>query len=311
MRARARTAGRHGRVHGSGARDRRTQRIDSERSILSGGVAPRVPCGPARDGCRGLPNGAIAQDRPLARILRRAISPCRTIAFRPFGRWGWRYLPFTSDRTQLRWQAELERDGSPVSPPSKASAFPRLTRRRPLTRPAARPRPTTAPSTFSRTSRASSSAKSGGSASSFGARRSPGSDSTCSRRDCVESRSATQMESRSCASSRRRPALAPGGAPAGFGGYDRVAGGRIRYVACVLEGSSFRVAAARSVLAGMRLLVPTRVTAGYFGTSTSAAAALAKHVQIGSANALVSAIETLRSFLAPARFGMRADEDQR
>jgi len=78
---------------------------------------------------------------------------------------------------------------------------------------------------------------------------------------------------------------------------------RLRYVACVVEGSGFKAAAARSVLAGMRLVFRGRVSTGYFATLAQATNQLAKYVPIGSEAAFISSVEILRSLL-----GRSADE---
>jgi serine/threonine protein kinase len=72
---------------------------------------------------------------------------------------------------------------------------------------------------------------------------------------------------------------------------------RLKYVACVVEGTGFKAAAARSVLAGMRLIFRGRVSSGYFATLAQATDQLAKYVPISSDEAFISSVEILRSLL--------------
>jgi serine/threonine-protein kinase len=81
---------------------------------------------------------------------------------------------------------------------------------------------------------------------------------------------------------------------------------RLAYAACVVEGDWFRVATARTVLGGMRLLVPTRVMSGTFADVRSAAAEIARYVASISPERFASSVEILRSL--PGRPAGRALE---
>jgi hypothetical protein len=71
----------------------------------------------------------------------------------------------------------------------------------------------------------------------------------------------------------------------------------LRYVACVMEGDSMRVAVVRAVLTGMRLRVTGKVASGFFATVPEAAHHLAEHLPIGSETSFASAAETVRASL--------------
>ncbi len=72
---------------------------------------------------------------------------------------------------------------------------------------------------------------------------------------------------------------------------------RLKYVACVLEGDSVRVAATRLVLTAMRQLVTGKIANGFFATPAEAATHMAQHVPIGPEELFVASVEAIRSRL--------------
>ena len=70
---------------------------------------------------------------------------------------------------------------------------------------------------------------------------------------------------------------------------------RLRYVACVMEGDGIRIAAVRLALTAMRNLVTGKLPTGFFATTAEAATHLGEHFATGSAESLVTSVETLRT----------------
>ncbi len=72
---------------------------------------------------------------------------------------------------------------------------------------------------------------------------------------------------------------------------------RLSYVACVIEGDTYRATIARTVLAGMRSLVTGRFALGFFATVADAAVPLAQALPAVPASSLEQCVENARSLL--------------
>jgi hypothetical protein len=72
----------------------------------------------------------------------------------------------------------------------------------------------------------------------------------------------------------------------------------LRCIACVVEGTGFKNATARSALSAIALLLGTReVPFSVFGTVSAATTWMAPHVDIRDATAIASSVEAVRSEL--------------
>ena len=81
--------------------------------------------------------------------------------------------------------------------------------------------------------------------------------------------------------------------------------GNLRCVALVIEGSGFRAAVTRGVLIGMSLLLPNRhVEVSYFSDVVGAVAWMSVRTPINSDEALILAVDRLRSLLIPTKGGV-------
>jgi hypothetical protein len=80
----------------------------------------------------------------------------------------------------------------------------------------------------------------------------------------------------------------------------------LRCIACVVEGSGFVNAVARSALSAMALLLgPRRVPLSVFGSITAATTWMVPHLDVRNASALARAVESVRGELAPPGDGRR------
>jgi hypothetical protein len=74
--------------------------------------------------------------------------------------------------------------------------------------------------------------------------------------------------------------------------------GGLRCIACIVEGTGFRSAIARSALSGIALILGTRqVPFSVFGTVSAATTWMAPHVDMRDAAAIASAVEAVREEL--------------